>query len=83
MSKDSNQSKEEKAISVLKDVNNKIKDAPIEENLPADDLPSSKEAAEQVKGSDADMDQSVGEEHQPDSKAAAKRAEASDADADN
>jgi hypothetical protein len=72
---------EENAASVLKEVNQNIKDNP-DDNKPGDAQPSSGEAAEQIKGSDADMDQTVGYDNQPDSTAAEKQVKGSDADKD-
>jgi hypothetical protein len=82
MSSNEEKDKEEKAVSVLKDVNQKAADKPIDQAVPKDDQPSSEEAAEQVKGSDADIDEHVGFDDQPDSEEAAEESRGSDADTD-
>lgn len=79
MNEKQNQSPEEKAAAVLKEVNQKIKDNP-EIAIPEDDQPSAEEAAEQLKGSDADVDHSVGYDDQPETKETESQKKGSDAD---
>lgn len=81
MSKDQQQSPEERAAIVLKEVNQKIKDIPTPTDS-TDSQTSAEEVAQQQKGSDADVDQSVGFDHQSDVKEAAEQARGSDADLD-
>lgn len=81
MSKDKNPSPEENAVSVLKEVNQKIKDKS-EADLPNNDQVSSEEVTEQLKGSDADIDRGAGYDDQPDIIEANKQIKGSDADTD-
>lgn len=82
MSSNEEKGKEEKAVSVLKEVNQKAAEKSVEDAVPKDDQPSSEEAAEQVKGSDADVDQHVGFDDQASSEEAADESRGSDADTD-
>ena len=82
MSSNEEKDQEKKAVSVLKDVNQKAADKPIDQAIPKDDQPSSEEAAGQVKGSDADTDQHVGVDDQLDSEEVAEESRGSDADTD-
>ena len=66
MTENKDQSNEEKATTVLKEVHQKVQDNP-KSGLPDDGQPTEEEAAEQQRGSDADVDRNVGFDDQPDS----------------
>ena len=64
MSKNKEQSQEEKSIIALKEVHQKVAEDP-KSGSPDKYQSSAEEAADQIKGSDADVDHSVGFDDQP------------------
>lgn len=82
MSNEQEQSKDDSAIRALKEVHQKIKDEPNLQYKPDDDMPTSNEMAEQIKGSDADEDQNFSATADDSVDVKKEEVEKSDADSD-
>ena len=82
MNQEKNQTSEEKAALVLKEVYQKVEDKSVDKTINSDEALSAEETAEQIKGSDADVDPNVGYDAHPDAEESADQIKGSDADVD-